>query len=141
MMAFNKIYDLFSSPITIHVHPELFHFSVGTENLQMETYLNLKKVNEKYTFHSAGGRGSTTSDVVRVHLFQNTELPSGVNRMEALEAFLRYGIQKLPNKSRIIMPVIIVKNIQSLDHVLLGYQQDIMRPILKDAGAREVRFE
>lgn len=141
IMALNNILGLFSAPITIHVDPDFFHFTTGTETLQLGTFLYLKKVDGKYAFHSAGGEAPTTPGAIRIDLFRNSELPSGVNRMEVLEAYLRHGIQKLSLKSRLIRPVITVQNIKSLEESLMGYQHYLMRPVLLEAGAREVRFE
>lgn len=140
-MALDKFFIRFSNPMTIYVDPDMFHFTSGTQTIQFGTYLYLKKVDGKYIYHSAGKEAPTRSEVVRIDLFRNSELPPGVNRMEVFEAYLRYGVQQLTNKSRIIRPVVTVKNIQSLDSVLMGYQNALMKPVLLEAGAWKVQFE
>jgi hypothetical protein len=140
-MAINNLFGLIPPPITIQIHPEHFHFSMGNESLQLETRLNLQMVKGKYEVHSAGETSFATSDIIRIDLFRNSDMPGGRDRMEILEAYLRYAIQKLVRRSRIIRPLVHVIGAHTLDELLMGYQYFLLRTVLMGAGAREVRFD
>ena len=140
-MILNRLIAFFSRTITIRVQPEIFHFTTGTDNLQLETYLNIQLIDGKYTVHSAGEDASTTSGIMRVDLFRNSDVPADGNRMECLIAYLRYVIQKLHRRNHFIRPLVIVKDVHSLDDVLMGYQYQLLRAALLECGAREVQFE
>lgn len=140
-MILKKLISLFTPPLTIHVNPELFYFTTGTESLQLGTYLILKKAKGKYAVHSVGKDVSPAPDIFRVDLFRNTDLPESGGRMEILAAYLRYAIVKTYRSKRLVSPVVNVKNAHSLDDVLMGYQYYLLRSVLLETGAIEVRFE
>lgn len=140
-MSINNLFGLIPPPLKIQVHPELFRFSMGTKNIQLETTLNIQMVNGKYEVHSAGAAAFDSSDIIRIDLFRNTTLPDGIDRTDAFVAYLRQAIQKFIRKRITVRPIVKIFDAHTLDDALLGYQYFLLRTVLMESGAREVRFE
>jgi hypothetical protein len=133
-------------PITVRVSPRTFTFISKTGAIEIETYLYLKDTARGLRVLAVGeDLPEQTPAVFRLDLFEedrsSRNSPGDVDRTECLEAFVRYGIQKLHGRRTMIRPLITATGVESLDTVFHGYQRGILREVFQRAGAATVSFE
>src|SRR5262249_317832 len=124
---------------------ERFTFATSTAVVELGTYLYLGNTTNGLRVVGVGELISDGQDLIRFELFadnaQAKHLRRHVEPMECLEAFMRYGIQKVPSRRTMIRPAITVLGISTLESVLHGYEAAVIRQALESAGAWVLTFE
>jgi hypothetical protein len=134
--------SLFSTEIDIMVAPEGFTFRAGDSTETIATHVWLSR--DERQILAIGDMPPTTAHVV-VHLFRTTASRDySYCPADALEAFLRYGLQRMcqrqPFPKRWIRPTVTFRNTDSLEPYLNGYQQVVLATATMQAGVPRCRF-
>lgn len=134
----------FGPRFTVRVSPDAFIFASPKSTLQIGTFLYLKEHTGQFDIITVGEDAPVVPGVFRVDLFGNDRLPStpapGIGRMECLEVFCRYGIQKVSGRSIMVRPQVTIIGLDSLDAVLHGYQEAVLRQAFESTCASQVVF-
>ncbi len=132
-----------SPTITVEVDPDYFKFTNGNNQIQLETSLNFIMENNLYTPMQIGGNkdipGSICINLFDPNIKENPEL----NRFNALQLFIEYGIGKMFEKKLLpqLRPLIIFQKDEKLSKIFCGYQKGLLQSVAILAGARDVQFE
>jgi hypothetical protein len=133
----------FAPRIEVRVTREAFFFAKDGASFSLPTYLGLERTTKGLRVLSVGEPVPDDPSLVRVDLFGTpmpSNLPLDVGRMECLEAFMRFGIQKAVQRRTMVRPVITVTGLTNLESELHGYQATVLRAALEAAGAAEIHF-
>ena len=130
------ILKLFAPRIEIYIEPSEFRFTHGAQRERIATHLFLSGDRVLGIGESFEGAEKCT----RIDLFAPS-LPSTQNKLDALEAFFRYGIRKVLNRKWTIRPLLYIRNTESLNQLLCGYQNAIIRFAAQNSGAYECEIE
>jgi hypothetical protein len=89
-----------------------------------------------------GGDPLTTQPVYSIPLFSGgAKLPPGLSKAECLERFFRLALKRLLDGYLFrAKPRVEVHGVASLESVLAGYQEGLLRNALKTAGAHSVHM-
>src|SRR6185295_2194052 len=122
-MVLDWILRLFSSDLTVRVSPETFTFSTGKGAVTLQTHLTLSRSTQGLRIVAVGEWPPPSATTFTIQLFsiEGTDEP-GVDRLELLEAFCRYGIQKLHDRRALVRPETFVHGAASLDRIFNGWQ-------------------
>jgi hypothetical protein len=129
----------FAPRFVIDVAPEAFTFSRNGTHRSLSTYLYVRERDGSREVVAVGRDVPASQGLVRVDLFGPGQAPAG-DRTEYLEKFLTYGLQLLHTRS-VIRPLVIVRETHRLSPFLNGYEQGILRDVLRRAGASFVTFQ
>ena len=130
------ILKLFAPRIEIYIEPSEFQFTHGARRERIATYLFLSS--DKVL--GIGEPFEGAKQCTRIDLFSPSS-PATKNKLDALEAFLRYGIRKVLNRKWTIRPLLYIRNTESLNQLFCGYQNAIMRLAAQNSGAYECEIE
>ena len=134
--------SLFSHEVDIMVAPEAFTFRAGSSTETIATQVWLSR--DERQILAIGDTPPPTAHVV-IHLFRTTaSRDRSCYPADALEAFLRYGLQRmcqrLPLPKRWIRPTVTFRNTDSLEPCLSGYQQVVLATAAMGAGVPRCQF-
>ena len=130
------ILKLFAPRIEVYVEPSEFRFTHGANRERIATHLFLsgdRVLGIGETFEGA-------EKCTRIDLFAPS-LPFTKNKLDALEAFFRYGIRKVLKRKWTIRPLLYIRNAESLNQICCGYQNSILRLAAQNSGAYECEIE
>jgi hypothetical protein len=141
-MILDRLLGLFSSDITIDLARERITFTSGMRSISLLPVVYVQRSVDGLRVLGVGERvGDLPSDVVEVELFTTAPLPPGVaDRFEMLEAFFRYGVQKLMNRRVLVRPAIVIHGLSNLSPVMNGYERGLLSRAAESAGARGIHF-
>src|SRR2546425_5239081 len=123
----------FAPRLVIDVAPEAFTFSRNGAHRSLPAYLYVRERDGSREVVAVGLDVPASQGLVRVDLFGPGHAPAG-DRTEYLEKFLTYGLQLLHTWS-LIRPLVVVRGTYRLTPFLNGYEQGILRDVLRRAGA------
>ena len=130
-----------SPKISITVSPDLIEFKRGDYLLRKKTEVYI--VGDKIV--SIGEKPNPPdSDAQLISLFHNDQLNNHKDRYSALLQFIRFGVLTCLNEtSRISFlpfpkPVITYHNLQSLNDILLGYQNFLFYDVTEDVASEVI---
>ena len=130
------ILKLFAPRIEVYIEPSEFRFTHGAQRERIATYLFFS--GDKVL--GIGEPFEGTEQCTRIDLF-SPSLPATKNKLDALEAFFRYGIRKVLNRKWTIRPLLYIRNTESLNQLFCGYQNAIIRLAAQNSGAYECEIE
>ena len=137
------ILNKMSSDVTVTIAPDRAQLRRKELVVSIETvvFVSFDEKNPKIV--GIGDELSSSAANRRVDLFkQNSWNQIFPSKIEILKAFFKHGIRKVhKNAKTMVRPKVIVKGSESLEACLCGYQQDLLKEVLIDSGAREVTFE
>lgn len=130
--------------IILDVSPEIFVFTQEQRSISLDTYLYVDATADGLRVAAVGERPATAAPaLIRVDLFREAALPTTsrpIEKMECLEPFVRYALQKLKDRRNIVRPIITVRHASALAGPLGGYHRAVLREAFEAAGAQEVVF-
>lgn|SRR5215470_285387 len=129
----------FAPRLVIDVAPEAFTFSCNGTQRSLSAYLYVREHGGLREVVAVGQEVPAQQGLVRVDLFGPGHAPTD-DRTEYLEKFLTYGLQLLRTWA-LIRPLVIVRGTYRLAPFLNGYEQGILRDVLRRAGASFVTFQ
>jgi hypothetical protein len=137
------ILNAMSSDVFITISPDLMHLRRKELEVSIETVVFLSFDEKKPKVVGVGEELSSSAANRRVDVFQkNSWNQSFPSKKEVLVAFFKHCIRKIHKDTKaIVRPKVIVKGTQSLEDILCGYQQDLLKDVLTESGAREVIFK
>jgi hypothetical protein len=139
--VFRRLRSVFVAPLIIDVRPETFTFRAGRETLSVDTYLTVKTVGGQVHVASVGEVPRSDTSCVRIDLFANPEIRvGGVEREDALHAYMRFCIEKMHRRRRMLMPDVTITNATSPRGLLCGYEKLVLREAVMRMGARTCRW-
>jgi len=122
--------------VEIYVSPEEFRFTHVANQERVQTFLllhdDLIMAIGETTFEGS-------EQCARVDLFKTQD--AQYNKQEYLNGFVRFGIQKAVNRRWMVRPKILFRNTKSLNQLLNGYQNTILREAATHGGAYECEIE
>jgi hypothetical protein len=129
----------FAPRLVIDVAPEAFTFSRNGTRRSLPAYLYVREHERSREVVAVGQDAPASQGLVRIDLFGSGHAPAG-DRTEYLEKFRTYGLQLLHTWS-LIRPLVVVRGTHRLAPFLNGYEQGILRDVLRRAGASFVTFQ
>jgi hypothetical protein len=129
----------FAPRVVIDVAPDAFTFSRNGALRCLATYLYVRQRDGLHEVVAVGQDAPGSLGVIRVDLFGGGQPPAG-DLTEHLEAYLTHGLQLLHTRS-LMRPLVIVRGASRLATFLNGYEQGLLRDVLKRAGASFVTFQ
>jgi len=126
----------FAPSVEIHVSPEEFRFTHVANQERIRTFLLL---HDDLILAIGETAFEGSEQCTRVGLFKNQD--EQCNKQKYLNSFVRFGIQKVVNRRWIVRPKILFRNTKSLNHLLNGYQNTILREAATYGGACECEIE
>ena len=133
----------FAPRIELRVSREAFIFTDGASSVSISTYLYLQPTAHGPRILAVGEQLAEASTLIRVELFGDSTSPSPsarIGRMQCLEAFIRYGIQKVVGRRTMVKPIVTVFGLTALEADLHGYQAAVLWHALDASGAVEIHF-
>ncbi len=129
----------FAPRVVIDVAPDAFTFSRDGAHRCLATYLYIRQREGLREVVAVGQDAPGSLGVIRVDLFGGEHSLAG-DLSEHLEAYLTYGLQLLHTWS-LIRPLVVVRGTSRLAPFLNGYEQGLLRDVLRRAGASFVTFQ
>ena len=129
----------FAPRLIIDVAPEAFTFSRNGTHRSLPAYLYVREREGLREVVAIGQEAPSSQGLVRVDLFGPGHAPTG-DRTEYLEKFLTYGLQLLHTWA-LIRPFVVVRGAHRLAPFLNGYEEGILRDVLRRVGASFVTFQ
>ena len=123
--------------IDIELGPDQITFRSPQGSLTLRTSVFVERDGDHYKvlgFSDTPQLGTKSVGLFNGECDMPAELPT------LLEKFLAYGISFHVKGVTIFRPVVVFKNVRSLDAVLHGYQDGLLNVIADRAGARIVEF-
>lgn len=131
----------FAPVVEVVVNPAEFNFSTSVRSIPLATRLWLVSGRNGPKITAVGSAPSDSSGEV-VELFsKEPTFREAELRPELLAKFVSYGIVTALNRSIILKPRVVFRNVASLDPFLTGYQQLVLGDAATHAGASKVEFQ
>ena len=139
----SRIINLLSAKIEIEVSPDHFVFKRDDLIKSLSTKVYLSNDSAKTKILGVGDDFIATEPNICINLFQENqqaEIPN-LAKSECLDAFFMHAFRLLTSRFAMIRPLVVFKNMRSLNALLCGYQDTILLTAAGNAGARECHFE
>src|SRR5882724_8975790 len=138
---FALLLNALTPSIALRISPERFEFwSLGqVEPLAPIIYLTGSGRNQVVA--GVGDAMAPAGPHLRVALLDPLSEPAPpLTRIDALEAFIRYGIAKVLNRRVLIRPSVAIHGVESIGGTFAGRELQVFREVLIRAGAHRVSF-
>ena len=101
----------------------------------------MKTVGGQVRVASVGEAPRGDTSCVRIDLFTNPGVRvAGVEREDALHAYMRFCIERMHWRRRMLRPDVMITNATSLRGLLCGYEKIVLREAVMRTGARTCRW-
>jgi len=138
----DSIMNKLSGTISVEVGPKAFVFTKEWRSIRVETYLYLSNGDGKHRILSVGDVFVGSSECLRAEIFGgNATRQKSIGSFDLLEAFLRFGFQKLLQGRIFIRPTVIIKGTATINIYLGGFEDYILKQAAMSAGAHKVLFD
>jgi hypothetical protein len=136
-----SIFRLFANKIEVDLLPDEFTVRCKDKSFTFGTFIDLSTDNKRTKVVGAGGNPQPNEPYLRIPLFKSpVENNSKYDLPELLDAFMRHIFRRVVNRSALVRPKVIFRNINSFDQYLSGYQKIVLDHSAKMAGALECIF-
>lgn len=133
------ISGILGSDLDVTISPSIVHFKC---NGRTESHTPIIYVAPDTHQLLAVGTSPVPSLHTRVELFGTSgSRQIKLSKQDCLAMFFRYAFSRLLNRWIFIRPRVNVHGSNSLDPILCGYQEGILREAIEKAGARECHFK
>ncbi len=139
----NALLKPLRAEIEVTVTAEIISLKCKDKVESFETVIYITPDNKKPHVLAVGG-SAPKEPHVRINLFSLNEFPSSYSawKKNCLVAFLEYAFRRVLNQSGLPMlkPSVTFTGANSLESILCGYQDALLRDAAIEAGAMECRF-
>jgi len=140
--SFQKLKRVFTNDLVIDASSQVFVFSIEDNSISLGTFIYLDEREGKRRVVGVGDESTVIVASRRYEIFSCDLWRSDESfAAELLEAFTRYGIQKICNIDgfKLVRPVVTIKGCGSLGETYRRRATDVLTTSAKAAGATSVK--
>jgi len=128
-----------AAQVEVTVRPEAMSFRCKDKTESLKTVIYIAPATRRVM--GVGDPVPADESCVGIDLFRPAVMPKGADKVDCLTAFLSHAFRTVAVSGRpLILPRVVFKGADSLDFILCGYQETILKRAAMEAGASECEF-